>query len=661
MRRPRLPRPRLPRRRTQATAPAPAPQRRGGPLAFLGRGIRSVGYAARDLFFFLGRAPRAVGRGIRGFWLALSLRTRRRLALGVLGGLVAAAVVAFAVPRLPCQFPAGKVCAPDDDAQAIVPADALGYVHVTLDPDGEQFKNAGATLAGLPSLTRQFVGRVLAQVPGPGGEPADFQQDIAPWLGGQAAVAIVPQGGGAEQVQLLEEGDTGAAAEFALSIAAGEPRTADYRGIELSTDARGLTTASVGGFLVIGTEAGVQRVVDVDTGAEGVRPLSDDAVAADLQDELPPERFAEAYVSEDGIESLIASESSPLSSLEPFVDSTTSRGAAASLGSGEGTLEVAVRSSLDPERAKSSPGFFAAFPAFEPQLPERLATDTLGYVGIAEPGTTVSELLAQATAQAPALAESFATAAERLRDLGSVDLEKQLLPSLGGEAAFALQPGVEAKPASTPEQTTTAPAPAPEGLPGGPAPVPLGEAPVPILQFLASGVDSEQARGGLAQLQGPIADALDTEDSLQAPVFDRREVEGVDVQVLRISPTVNLTYALADDQLAVATQPEGVEQVIKSEGGLSGSESYSAATEDFGDEVSLLAYLDLEGLVELGEREGLGEDPVYAVFAPEIRRLRALGLAVDAEPTSIATDARLVIEEGPEDTGGDAAETPSGE
>lgn len=615
-------------------------------LAPIGRAARSIGYAAQDFLYFLGRAPRAVGRGVRGFWMGLSLRTRQRFALAVVGALAAAALLAFLVPRLPCQFPSGDVCAPADDAELVVPADALGYVHLTLDPDSEQYGNAAASLEGLPEVSRQIIGRLLAQVPGPGGEPADFESDIAPWLGGQAAVAIVPQAGSAEQVQLLEEGDPQAAADFAASLAASSPRTADYRGVEISTDARGLATASVGGFLTIGTEAGVRRLVDVSSGAEGVRPLSDDPVASELRDELPAERFAEAYVSEDGIESLIASESSPLSSLEPFVDAAASRGAAASLGAGEGTLEVSVRSLVDPERAKSNPGFFAAFPAFDPELPERLAADTLGYVGIAEPGTTVSELLAQATAEAPALAEGFTAAAERLRDLGDVNVTDQLLPALGGEAAFALQPGAESRPAPGPEQTTTAPAPAPEGLPQGPAPVAPGEAPVPILQFLADGVDSERARGALAQLQGPIAEALNTETSLQAPVFDRREVDGVEIQVLRVSPTVNLTYALADDSLAVATQPEGVEQVIAGEGGLGEAERFTHATADFPSEPSLLAYLDLSGLVELGEREGLGEDPVYAVFAPEIRRLQALALVVEAEPTSIATDVRLVIENG---------------
>jgi hypothetical protein len=608
----------------------------------VGRAMRSIGYAASDLAFLAARFPRAVGRGARGFWLRLSPSTRRRLAGVALGAAAGVLLLAFLVPRLPCQFPGGDVCAPPDDAEEIVPADALGYVHATLDPESPQYEGAAETFDVLPRLARQVAGRALAQVPGPGGGPANFEEDIAPWLGDEAAVAIVPVGGGAEQVQLLEEGDAEKAAEFAGSLAAGAPRVEDYRGVDVATDTRGLATASVEGFLAIGTEEGVRRVVDVATGAEDVRPLAEEPTAAELRDELPPERFFEAYLSPDGIETLIADPASPLASLEPFVDAAASDGVAASVGAGDGAVEVAIRSTLDPERAKSNPGFFAAFPPFEPGLPQRLARKTLAYVGIAEPGTTVRELLAQATAEAPALAAGLAAAAERLRDVGDVELQEELLPSLGGEAAFALQPGSKATEATPPpEGTTTAPAPIPEGLPED-TPQPPGE-PVPTLQFLAEGVDSERARRTLAQLQGPIAEALDPGTTLQAPVFDRREVEGIDMQVLRISPTVNLSYAVAGEDLAIATQPEGVEQVVTGDGGLDDSELYQTAMEDLAEEPSLLAFLDLAGLLALAEREGLAEDPAYALFAGELQRLRAAGLSVAAAPSSVSTDLRVVV------------------
>ncbi len=94
----------------------------------------------------LGRAPHAVWGGVKGFWEGLGIYTRRRLVLAVAVAAFAAVLLAFAVPRLPCQFPGGDVCAPDDDAEAVVPADALGYVHLSLDPESSQYSSVTEAL-----------------------------------------------------------------------------------------------------------------------------------------------------------------------------------------------------------------------------------------------------------------------------------------------------------------------------------------------------------------------------------------------------------------------------------------------------------------------------------------------------------------------------------
>ena len=50
----------------------------------------------------------------------------------------------------------------------------------------------------------------------------------------------------------------------------------------------------------------------------------------------------------------------------------------------------------------------------------------------------------------------------------------------------------------------------------------------------------------------------------------------------------------------------------------------------------------------------LAQDPAYEAFAPEIRKLQALGLAVQESPTQLATDVRLVV-------GSEASAAPSGD
>ena len=49
--------------------------------------------------------------------------------------------------------------------------------------------------------------------------------------------------------------------------------------------------------------------------------------------------------------------------------------------------------------------------------------------------------------------------------------------------------------------------------------------------------------------------------------------------------------------------------------------------------------------MELGEQLGLAEDPVYATFAGDFRRLEALALAVTEDDELLSTDARLLLSE----------------
>jgi hypothetical protein len=563
----------------------------------------------------IARVPRSLAAGLAGFWGGLSTLARRRLvaAIGVM--MVLGLFFGLAVPNLPCQLPGGDACPPADDAEELVPADALAYLHVNLDPDTDQYELAADIAGRVPTFSGQITARALSQLPGDIGGRLDFEREVRPWFGGEVAVAVIGGALRAQEVELLEVSDGEGATEFADAISAGAPETADYRGVELTVDGRGLATAQVEGFLAIGPRDGVQAVIDAATGTEETESLADEETAVELRDDLPEHRFADAYVSEDGVADLIARNRGTLGTLTPLLAPGATRGASAALAATTEGLEVSVRSALDPERAASSPGFFAAFPAFEPGLAERLAADSLGYVGIGAPRTTVRSLLAQAAAQAPEIAAGFEDLVRSLRREDEADIEGELLDALGGEAAFALGRRL-ADP--------------------GPA--------IPFLEFVADDVDEEDARRALASLQVPLIEALGA-GNLQAPVFGQQQIGDVEARSLGISPTVELTYAVFDGIAAIATDPAGIEQLVSGEGGLDQAELYERATEDFEDEVSLIAYLDLGGLVDLGEQLGLAEDPVYATFAAEFRRLEALGLAVTSDDELLSTDARLLLTE----------------
>jgi hypothetical protein len=587
--------------------------------------LRDVGYAIEDAAYaawdVARRLPGAIGRSARAFWLSLSMEARLRL------GLAGAAVVALAivwsvvVPALPCEAPGGDRCAPADDAINLVPRDALAYAHLNVDPDTEQYEEATKALGALPGITMQATALALAEVP----TSPDFEREIQPWFGGEAALAIVPSSGGraGEQVQLLEVSDDEEARDFAASIATGEPRGETYREQRIQVDRRGLATAVVGGFLVIGAENGVRMAIDAESGAKGTGSLADDPRASEARDSLPDKRLADAYLSTDGIAELVAHPGGPLATFASVINPDASRGVAAALVVDQDRLDLEIRSQLAPRRVKRNPGFFSAFPSFDPELASTLPGDSLGYVGIGDPGIAFSSLLEQAGATEPGLATAVGDLLDRVRELGEVDLEKDLLPSLGGEAAIALQP-------------------APEGEGGAPG--------VPFLEFVAAGVDADRAGEALARLQGPIAQALSPSIRLQAPVVSEQEIDGLTAHSVRLTPTVDLTYALDESTLVIATNPAAVEQLASGEGGLDDQELFDLATGGLPSELSMLAYLDLGGLIALGESAGLSEDPAYATFAREIRRLRALGVGIESSPEELSTQARLIVGEEGEPT-----------
>jgi hypothetical protein len=547
-------------------------------------------------------------------WLDLSIYTRRRLGLGV-GVLAVVALIWFAaLPALPCGAPGGDACAPADNAIDMVPDDALAYAHFDLKSGSGQYQAAQDLAAQMPTLAQQAVGRLAGALPGPHGRALDFAQDVEPWFGGEAALAILPAGHrAAQEVELLEVADEKGASEFADSLTTGHPRTVSQDGVSVDIGPRGVATSLVGGFLVVGTRSGVRQVIDVQQGGGDARSLADDPGATAARDELSGDRLADLYLSEAGIARLVATPGSPLGALAAIVDPHASTGAAAALIADGDGLELEVRSILDPARASKHPGAFATLPAFQPKLAGSLPSDSLGYVGVGEPGRTLEALLQGAGASEAALVPAIGKLVGRLEGLADVDLSRDLLPSLGSEGAIAV----------------------------GPAPGHGNEG--PTLTFIASGVDESRAAKALSALQEPLAKALDPSRS---EAFKKRRIADVTAYSLRVSPTVDLTYALVDSTLVIATDPSAVHAVIADDSRLSDADPYEAATAGLPGDVSALGYLNLGDLIALAERAGLATNPAYLTFAPELSRLQALGIAVQGSPGELATDVRLALGDG---------------
>ena len=189
-------------------------------------------------------------------------------------------------------------------------------------------------------------------------------------------------------------------------MAAGTPKTLDYRNVPMAVDRRGLATAIVGGFLAIGRESGVRDVIDAQSGADGTGSLAGEPAAARLSTSFRTTGWRTHTVARRHRQ-LVGNPRGPLATLDAVVDPAASDGAAIALVAGDQGIKVDIRSELDEARAKAQPGFFAAFPAFEPTLSAR-CRPIAGVRGIADPGHALVSLLAQASADQPGLAAGVA-------------------------------------------------------------------------------------------------------------------------------------------------------------------------------------------------------------------------------------------------------------
>ena len=595
-----------------AAGSAPSPHstrgRLGGAAAGLGERVSGYGHGARGVFS-------DVRHWSSQRWHSIPLIARQRIGAAVILVAVVALIVLVLVPAAPCSFPGGDECAPGDDAIGLVPADALAYAHVDIDPESDQFATARELADRLPLLSA-IVTRPLTRV---GRTPFDFATDVEPWAGGEAAVALLPSGARPAAVTLIEVDDPGGAERFAAGLLGPRPTESDVGGVKVSVGARGRAAAQVNGFLVLGDEQAVSEIVDPPEDA-GKLETSE---AAESIDQLPDDRLAYAYLSGTGARAVLSRPS--LRPLDTFVDSAATAGVAAALSFDGDVASVTVRSRLDPDRAESAPGFFAALPSFAPTLASDIGPDALAYLGIGDPESSVRSLLSQAATEAPVLHRAYVQAAKRLRKDGDVSVTRDLLPLLGSQVALSVEP-VAAKSPSTP------------GVVAAPG--------VPYVLLLAEGLDSERAAADLALLQKPLTEALvpkGGEVAGRVSAFESLQIAGIEAQGLTVSPNVELTYATYDDRLAVATDPLGIAQARAGGGGLASAESFARVTEGFPDQVSLITYLDLRDLISLGEQVGLAADPGYATFAPDLRTLDAAALAVSDSDGVIRTDARLAI------------------
>ena len=217
------------------------------------------------------------------------------IALTVFIGLVGATVVAGYLAI----FAAGT-----DRAARAVPADAIAYATVYLQPSTGQQMNLALMLGHVPGFADaanldQKIHEIAARFLGQAG--IDYEADVRPWIGNQLSVALRPatadQAMPTPIVLAAREGSGGGRVGDGGDRCRPRPdrMSADtYRGTAI-TVADGLAWAVLDDLLIASTDR-VSLEAALDAEADARPSLADDAGYADAMRRLPADHLASAYL-----------------------------------------------------------------------------------------------------------------------------------------------------------------------------------------------------------------------------------------------------------------------------------------------------------------------------------------------------------------------------
>ena len=424
----------------------------------------------------------------------------------------------------------------------------------------------------------------------------------------------------------------------------GVPRPSDYRGVEVSDDERGLATAAGrAASWCSAPRTGVRAVIDAATGADGADSLADDDAA-----DRGPRRAARRTGSPrpgsrpTASSSLIAAgRGTARRRSTPLVAPATThgrRGIARAPTTTGSSSRSAARST--PSGARPSPGFFAAFADVRARAARASCAATRSPTSAsATPEETIDALLAPGDAprrrgsppgfDGPGRRACAGDGGRRPRARAARGARRR-----GGvrRRAGAASGDAEAERSAVRRRL----------------PVPASSSPT------ASTRTGRARRSPRSRARSPRAARP---ASCRRPVFGEQQIDGVEAQVLRVSPAVELTYAvfdgLARDRHRPGRRSRGL--VERRRRPRRGRRSTSTRPTGFRDE-AVAARLPRPR--RPGRRSasssGLAEDPAYAtVRAATSAASTRSGSRSSHDDDALATDARLLL------VGLDAAEAPA--
>jgi hypothetical protein len=414
------------------------------------------------------------------------------------------------------------------------------------------------------------------------GVPLDFARQIRPWLGAEAAFAVLNSpGANAGSLIVLR------AARAGPLFDTGAVAIGSYRGVRLYRNPSGTELAFLGRYLVLGQDASVRAAIDV--ARRRARSLAGSPAYRAAAAGEPAGRVLDAYVSAAGVRRVLAGRGGIAGALAVLLAQPGFRAATVSASPASGGIAVRVHSALTRDSTRPGPL------SFSPTLARSTPPDVPLMLDVGDLARAAPTVLG-ATAQ--------------------LGLVSNLGPLLGRLGAALSAEGVDVDRAISIFDH--------EGLvivspdPGASA---------PALTVVVRTPVQSSARVALAALETPLAQLFTPVGSLagQVPEWSDQPAGTVTARQFALSPGLQVDYAVFDGLVVVSTSTGAIAQIARGGRRLAGELAFRRAFPKRPSHVTSLLFLDLRQLLSLGEQTGLVRSSRLRRLGPDLDQIRAVG------------------------------------
>jgi hypothetical protein len=514
--------------------------------------------------------------------------TRQRyLVRRVVASMVVSLVIGAGLVRA---FAGGGTPAPSDRAASFVPRNALVYLNLASDQHSGQWKRMLTAANKLPTLAG-FREALLSAAEGDGKlSGVDLKRSVSPWLGNEAAFAVLP--GGSSRLLVLKVRNRRKAQQAVDLMPARAVET--YRGVRLRDLGDGELVGIDRGFVLAGDGGAVHAGVDAGAGGSA---LGSDKTYRELRGGLPHARLVTGYLSQDWIRAHFAG---PAALLSGAAHVSAIQSAAVSFGAGPKRLELALRGRPGPGAAQgctppktktSDKDLLAMAPAHPAML-----------LGISGLQCVLSDVIASPTSGLGKTLRTFAAAAQQ----SGVNVASELLPLFAGNSALSVEPGASA----------------------------------PTVTLDVAGVDGAKAMDVLGRLQPALVSLFQRDDQGSTPDISSNSVDGVNVLTSSLTPGLQLNYGAFGGNLVVSTDAGAIGAARMGQH-LDQTGDFKTVLRDRPKSTSALVFFDLEKLLALADQAGLSSNPTYSAVRDDLQKIGAAGIVLAREGKDIDAELRL--------------------